>query len=181
MYLHARANENETAIPHGAIIVIVIVAAGAAVLCAWAITSRFGHGTPARSFNSPAGNGGMTQAQYMRDVRMRNVENLQGAAPYGRSGGGGGSGAMGGVAAPAAGYGGMPAGVGRRESSFAGFSQVGGGGRETPGGFYGNGGAETPGYGGYGGRASIEPGLEMGRGQRYEDVYSPDGSVDGRY
>ncbi|GAB7362981.1 hypothetical protein MBLNU230_g3276t1 [Neophaeotheca triangularis] len=158
MYLDRRANENETAIPHGAIIVIVIVAAGAAVLCAWAITSRFGHGAVQRTFNSPSGNGGMTQAQYMRDVRMRNVESLQGAAPYGRSGGGGG---------------GMPP---RRESSFAGFSAVGGGysGRETPG-YYG--GQETPGYGG---RGSVEPGVEMGRGQRYEDVYSPEGSEDGR-
>lgn len=74
----ANSDDNKTSMPYQAIIVLCLVGAGAAVLCAWALFRHFYEdegGRVARGDEVDAE--GYTQAQYMRLVRMRNQEDLQ--------------------------------------------------------------------------------------------------------
>ncbi|EMF16041.1 uncharacterized protein SEPMUDRAFT_115097 [Sphaerulina musiva SO2202] len=70
------------AIPPAAVIVLCLLGAGALLLCCYALFRHFFEPSPQPT---PQGNinpeDGMTQAQYMRIVRLRNQESLQ--AKYG--------------------------------------------------------------------------------------------------
>ncbi|KAF2721695.1 hypothetical protein K431DRAFT_66313 [Polychaeton citri CBS 116435] len=77
-------NTDNTNLPNGAIIVLVLVGAGFLVLCGWAVTRHF-----YADIGGPASNhlaDGFSQAQYMRDVRLRNQEIIE--AEAGHYGGG---------------------------------------------------------------------------------------------
>ena len=67
----------KTSMPYSAIIVLCLLGAGAAVLCAWAMARHF-FPEPARDHGlEHADPEGLTQAQYMRMVRLKNQENFQ--------------------------------------------------------------------------------------------------------
>lgn len=64
------------------IVLIVVVAAGASVLCGYAVT-RFFFSDPPRQ-NGVDANGEFSQAAYMREVRLRNQDNVAAVMGFGR-------------------------------------------------------------------------------------------------
>jgi len=62
-------------LPKEAIILIVIVSAGASVVIAWAIHSIW-HGQRGSAEEIVASNGELEQAAYRQEVRMRNYHNM---------------------------------------------------------------------------------------------------------
>ena len=73
---------NGPSIPAGAVIVLCLLGAGALLLCCYALFRHFYESDPTPSpTNNINPDDGMTQAQYMRIVRLRNQEALQ--AKYG--------------------------------------------------------------------------------------------------
>lgn len=70
-------NGNHTSMPYQAIIVLCLVGAGAACLCAWAMARHYFPENLMPSRGDNVGPDGLSQAQYMRTVRLRNQEDLQ--------------------------------------------------------------------------------------------------------
>ncbi|CAK4032132.1 Hypothetical predicted protein [Lecanosticta acicola] len=67
----------KTSMPYSAIIMLCLLGAGAAVLCAWSMARHF-FPEPGRDHGlNNVDAEGMTQAQYMRMVRLKNQEDLQ--------------------------------------------------------------------------------------------------------
>lgn len=67
-------------ISDGVVILLVILGAGASVIVGYAIFRFFGQDGPKESTNVGSE---FNQAQYMRDVRLRNQEDLAGMYGYG--------------------------------------------------------------------------------------------------
>lgn len=72
-------NQNQTSMPYQAIIVLCLLGAGAALLCAWALFRHcYEPEVPITADRETSvGDDGLTQAQYMRTVRLKNHEDLQ--------------------------------------------------------------------------------------------------------
>ncbi|CAK1361251.1 hypothetical protein CB0940_03355 [Cercospora beticola] len=79
----AKDGESGPSMPPSAIILLCLLGAGALLLCCWALFRHFFHEPEERSMEISQINpeDGLTQAQYMRVVRLRNQEFLQ--AKYG--------------------------------------------------------------------------------------------------
>ena len=62
-------------VPNEVIVLLVILGAGGAVLLGWAITNHYQNPHGARDL-SGLGNGEQSQAQYMRELRLRQQDNI---------------------------------------------------------------------------------------------------------
>lgn len=81
--MSSNSNASHMSVSPQAVILFCLLGAAGAVLCAWAIFSRFYEDPPARTFES-VGPDGLTQAQYMRTVRLRNYDQIKRLYGYSR-------------------------------------------------------------------------------------------------